>query len=60
MKKWITRMQGYLKDDLMPRDIYGDWCVPPESPELIHSNDPAPHGPKVLSWAPLTISICSG
>ena len=41
MKKWITRMQGYLKDDLMPRDVYGDWCVPPESPELIHSNDPA-------------------
>ena len=41
MKKWITHMQTYLKDDLMPRDTYGDWCVPPESPELIHSNDPA-------------------
>jgi alpha-L-rhamnosidase len=41
MKKWIARMQTYLKDDLMPRDTYGDWCVPPESPELIHSNDPA-------------------
>jgi alpha-L-rhamnosidase len=41
MKKWITHMQMYLKDDLMPRDVYGDWCVPPESPELIHSNDPA-------------------
>ncbi len=41
MKKWITHMQIYLKDDLMPRDVYGDWCVPPESPELIHSNDPA-------------------
>jgi len=41
MKKWITHMQTYLKDDLMPRDVYGDWCVPPESPELIHSNDPA-------------------
>jgi len=41
MKKWTTHMQTYLKDDLMPRDVYGDWCVPPESPELIHSNDPA-------------------
>jgi alpha-L-rhamnosidase len=41
MKKWITHMQTYLKDDLMPRDVYGDWCVPPESPELIHSQDPA-------------------
>ncbi len=41
MKMWITHMQTYLKDGLMPRDQYGDWCVPPESPELIHSNDPA-------------------
>ena len=23
----------------MPRDTYGDWCVPPESPKLIHSKD---------------------
>ena len=41
MKKWIAYMQTFLKDDLMPRDVYGDWCVPPESPELIHSKDPA-------------------
>jgi alpha-L-rhamnosidase len=41
MRKWMTRMETYLKDDLMPRDNYGDWCVPPESPELIHSNDPS-------------------
>jgi len=41
MKVWITHMQTYLKDDLMPRDRYGDWCVPPESAELIHSKDPA-------------------
>ena len=41
MKKWIAHMQTLLKDDLMPRDVYGDWCVPPESPELIHSKDPA-------------------
>ena len=40
MRKWVTHMETYLKDDLMPRDQYGDWCVPPESPELIHSNDP--------------------
>lgn len=41
MKKWIAYMRGFLKDGLMPRDRYGDWCVPPESPELIHSKDPA-------------------
>jgi alpha-L-rhamnosidase len=40
MRKWIVHMETYLKDDLMPRDTYGDWCVPPESPELIHSKDP--------------------
>jgi alpha-L-rhamnosidase len=41
MKKWVAHMRGFVKDDLMPRDTYGDWCVPPESPDLIHSNDPA-------------------
>ncbi|MFO7973027.1 MAG: family 78 glycoside hydrolase catalytic domain [Candidatus Hydrogenedentota bacterium] len=41
MKRWITHMSGYLENDLMPRDNYGDWCVPPESPELIHSKDPS-------------------
>ena len=41
MKKWVAHMNSFLKDDLMPRDTYGDWCVPPESPELIHSKDPA-------------------
>jgi len=41
MKKWITYMRDtYMVDYIMPRDRYGDWCMPPESPELIHSNDP--------------------
>ena len=40
MKKWMDFMRGFLMDDLMPKDTYGDWCVPPESPELIHSQDP--------------------
>ncbi len=40
MKKWIDFMSGYLENGIMPRDTYGDWCVPPESPELIHSRDP--------------------
>jgi len=41
MARWIDHMTGYLENDLMPRDNYGDWCVPPESPELIHSKDPS-------------------
>ena len=40
MKKWLGYMrQKYAKDNLMTKDKYGDWCVPPESPELIHSRD---------------------
>jgi alpha-L-rhamnosidase len=41
MKKWIDFMTRSIADDLMPRDTYGDWCVPPEEQHLIHSLDPA-------------------
>ena len=40
LKKWIAFMNGFLKDGIMPKDTYGDWCVPPEKPHLIHSEDP--------------------
>ena len=40
MKRWLLHMKKYyLKDGILIRDTYGDWCVPPESPELIHSQD---------------------
>ena len=41
MKKWIDHERTYLQAGLMPKDQYGDWCVPPEDPKLIHSQDPA-------------------
>jgi alpha-L-rhamnosidase len=42
MKKWFYYMtEKYLKNYIMTKDKYGDWCVPPESKELIHSQDPA-------------------
>lgn len=42
MKKWMAYMEKrYLKNGLMTRDKYGDWCMPPESPTLIHAKDPA-------------------
>jgi alpha-L-rhamnosidase len=41
MKKWIDHERTYLQDGIMPKDQYGDWCVPPEDPKLIHSQDPA-------------------
>ncbi len=40
MKKWLAFMKDkYMIDGIMYRDQYGDWCMPPESPELIHSRD---------------------
>ena len=41
MKLWVEYMRGFLKNGIMPKNTYGDWCVPPEKPELIHSQDPA-------------------
>lgn len=42
IKKWITHMcECYMKDGIITKDKYGDWCMPPEKPELIHSEDPA-------------------
>nr|WP_243347801.1 glycoside hydrolase family 78 protein [Parabacteroides sp. FAFU027] len=40
MKKWMQYMSNkYMKDYIMTKDSYGDWCMPPESPELIHAKD---------------------
>lgn len=41
MYRWLDHIRTYAKDNLMPKDTYGDWCVPPEDPKLIHSQDPA-------------------
>jgi len=42
MKKWMEHIsKAYMtKNYIVTRDEYGDWCVPPESLELIHSLDP--------------------
>lgn len=42
MKKWMEHIRkNYMTDKyIVTRDEYGDWCVPPESMELIHSLDP--------------------
>jgi len=41
LRQWEKYMEKFLDNGLMPKNTYGDWCVPPESPELIHSKDPA-------------------
>ncbi len=40
MKKWMWYMRDkYLVNNIMTRDKYGDWCVPPENLQLIHAKD---------------------
>jgi alpha-L-rhamnosidase len=39
--QWIDHMLSFVRDGVIDRDTYGDWCVPPEDPRLIHSQDPA-------------------
>ena len=42
IKRWLQHLlDDYLKDGIITKDQYGDWCVPPEKLELIHSQDPA-------------------
>ena len=41
IKKWLQHIfDEYTHDGIVERDRYGDWCVPPEKLELIHSEDP--------------------
>ncbi len=40
MKKWLDYEKTFVKDGLISKDQYADWCVPPENPKLIHSQDP--------------------
>ena len=41
VKRWLKHMRDdYMTDDyIITKDRYGDWCMPPESLELIHSKD---------------------
>ena len=46
MAKWIDHLRTFVKDGIIAKDNYGDWCVPPESKELIHSKQPWRKTPK--------------
>lgn len=40
MKKWMLYMKNrYMKDFIVTKDKYGDWCVPPEDLKMIRSQD---------------------
>ena len=59
-------MRGkYMVNYIITKDSYGDWCVPPESPLLIHSKDSSRiTEPKLLatayllSHAPVNAALC--
>jgi alpha-L-rhamnosidase len=40
MKRWMNFMSGFMTDGIISRDNYGDWCVPPADPQIIHTTDP--------------------
>ena len=44
-KKWMDYHAQFIRDGITAKDSYGDWCVPPEKPNLVHSNDPARRTP---------------
>ncbi len=46
---WVNHMvKNYYSMGIVAKDNYGDWCVPPEDPRLIHSKDPARQTDKTL------------
>lgn len=42
MQKWLKHMKDeYMTSEgIITKDKYGDWCVPPEGLDMIHSRDP--------------------
>ena len=47
-KLWMEHMLTQAMDNIISKDSYGDWCVPPEEARLIHSQDPARQTDKAL------------
>jgi Alpha-L-rhamnosidase N-terminal domain./Bacterial alpha-L-rhamnosidase. len=42
MKRYMERVQQVsMQDYILTKDTYGDWCMPPERQDLIHSADPS-------------------
>ncbi len=41
LQKYMNFLNRTLQDGIVTGNNYGDWCMPPERPDLIHSEDPA-------------------
>ncbi|HWD20022.1 MAG TPA: glycoside hydrolase family 78 protein [Verrucomicrobiae bacterium] len=40
MRKWIDYTGTFASNGIISKNSYGDWCVPPETLQVIHSKDP--------------------
>lgn len=59
IKKFLTFIRtNKYKDGLIVADHYGDWCVPPELPKLIHSKDPVRVTDGVLIASAYYVYLC--
>ena len=41
LQNYMNYLDRNLKDGIVATNCWGDWCMPPERPELIHSEDPS-------------------
>lgn len=41
LQRYMRYLDKNLEDGLVPTNCYGDWCMPPERLDLIHSQDPS-------------------
>ncbi|MBR4187692.1 MAG: family 78 glycoside hydrolase catalytic domain [Bacteroidaceae bacterium] len=41
LQNYMRYLNHNLDDGIVTTNAYGDWCMPPERPDLIHSQDPA-------------------
>lgn len=41
LQNYINYLDRNLQDGIVATNCWGDWCMPPERPDLIHSEDPS-------------------
>lgn len=58
--KWMKHMADEYRDEdgIITKDKYGDWCMPPESLELVHAQDPARITDGALIATAYYVKIC--
>ena len=41
LQRYVNYLDRNLQDGIVATNCWGDWCMPPERPDLIHSEDPS-------------------